>query len=59
MNRICPYCEKPKEVKQRRDYAGNAAGMMCDECWETSGLNPEKMTGQKRDNVRWVKFGKL
>ena len=34
----CPYCENPN-AKQRRDYAGNPAGVMCDECWKTSGLN--------------------
>jgi len=56
MERNCPYCEQLRGVKQRMDYAENAAGMMCDACWETSGLNPEKMTGQEKDNVRYVNF---
>ena len=40
---ICIYCEKEREmVEYRYDYAGNAAGVMCDWCWETSGLNPNQ-----------------
>ena len=58
MERNCPYCEQLREVKQRMDYAGNAAGMMCDDCWKTSGLNPEKMAGHKKDNVYQVEFRK-
>jgi hypothetical protein len=39
--KVCIYCQAP-EPKQRYDYAGNAAGVMCDKCWGTSALNPAK-----------------
>jgi hypothetical protein len=43
MQATCVYCEQKKmTVHQRYDYAGNAAGIMCDECWTTSGLNPAR-----------------
>lgn len=37
----CVYCEMEKVVEQRYDYLGQPAGVMCDSCWQTSGLNPE------------------
>ena len=37
--KLCAYCHP----RQRYDYAGNAAGIMCDKCWETSALNPAKV----------------
>jgi hypothetical protein len=39
--KVCIYCQAP-EPRQRYDYAGNAAGVMCDKCWGTSALNPTK-----------------
>jgi len=45
----CIYCESiDKPVVQRYDYAGNPAGIMCDDCWKTSGLNPDR-TDTKED----------
>lgn len=60
MKRECPYCEELKEttdVRQRWDYAGQAAGIMCEKCWETSGLNPAKMTKNK-DKAKVINFQK-
>lgn len=37
--KTCIYCEK-RQAKQQYDYAGQPTGMMCDDCWQTSGLNP-------------------
>jgi hypothetical protein len=36
-SKLCVYCQAP-DPKQRYDYAGNAAGVMSDKCWETSAL---------------------
>lgn len=44
--RPCPYCESLAPIKQRYDYQGNAAGIMCDACWATSGLNSDIDTVQ-------------
>ncbi len=41
IRRACPYCEKQTDsVQQRWDYMRKAAGIMCDNCWAASGLNP-------------------
>lgn len=38
LKKVCVYCQAP-DPSQRYDYAGNAAGVMCDRCWATSALN--------------------
>ena len=42
LRKLCIYCKTP-DPSQRYDYAGNAAGIMCDKCWATSALNQTKV----------------
>jgi len=38
----CFSCRQQVTTKRKRyDYRGEFAGLMCDQCWAGSGLNPE------------------
>jgi len=51
----CMYCKTVKSTKkQRYDYQNSPAGIMCDECWSTSGLNPEKLNHIQRYIVKII-----
>ena len=56
--KLCVYCQAP-DPSQRYDYAGNAAGVMCDRCWTTSALNQVGIEQQGRRRIDYPAAGKL